>query len=329
MRKARLLPPLLSLRAFESASRHLSFSKAADELSVTQSAVSRHIRNLEIFLNRRLFIRQGRFVVLSEHGKAYFDRVSAGLSIIEDATTALVARSRSSVLTVDVLPTLGMRWLAPRLHKFSQNFPAVELHLITSIEPVSFDSGPADVAIRVGQPKTADVPRREDGGGDLRARIDLEMIDDWEGVHHQFLFPDTLVAVYNPEFISPPASPAGLSQSTLITTATRAHAWEDWLRSCGIQNFKPKRMLSFGHFFMSLEAALEGRGIAILPEVLIEPEIASGKLRILFHKAESDGGYYLLFPKITGSEQKVANFQQWISRAAAEYRREREGAGDE
>jgi len=322
MRTARTLPPLLSLRAFESAARHLSFSKAADELCVTQSAVSRHVRNLEDHIQRRLFIRQGRFVLLSEDGKRYFDKISAGLSVIEDATASLMARNKASVLTVDVLPTLGMRWLAPRLHQFSQAHPSIELHLITSIEPVNFTSSATNVAIRVGRPKEpAGVRRSPQSVGEQFAKIDLEMLDDWEGIQHEFLFPDTLVAVYNPELVIPPTSPRNLSHSTLISTVTRGRAWQDWFNIGGIGDIKPRKTLSFGHFFMSLQAAIEGRGIAILPEVLIEPELASGRLKILFHKAESEGGYFLLFRKSAMQEKRVAYFRRWAVQAAAEYRR--------
>ena len=325
MKTSRKLPPLLALRAFESASRHMSFSRAASELCVTQSAISRHIKNLEDIFQKKLFIRRGRSVLLSPEGQQYFEKITVGFALIEEATNAFASNRDDSVLRLNVLPTLGMRWLAPRLHQFSQVLPNTEVHLISSIEPVNFKSGGADLAIRVGQMETARIAEPDALDGTVHAplaKIDLEMLDDPEGISGDELFGDILVVVYNPEFIEPPATPAELSQHVLISTVTRPSAWEDWFRIGGLEEaIRGRKQLSFGHFFMSLQAALEGKGIAILPEVLIEQELASGRLRRLFHKAESAGRYYLLFRGDEAEWRKIRLFRRWIRQAAVEYRR--------
>lgn len=322
MKTTRKLPPLLALRAFESASRHLSFSRAASELCVTQSAISRHVKNLEESFQKKLFIRRGRSVLLSPEGQQLFDKITVGFGLIEEAAKAFHTRD-DGILRLNVLPTLGMRWLAPRLHQFSQFSPNIEIHLISSIEPVNFRSD-VDLAIRVGQlkaPGTSGRDGKDQAMSGALAKIDLEMLDEWEGVAGDDLFADILVAVYNPEFLKPPSTPDELSNYVLISTMTRASAWEDWFRIGGLAPISGRRRLSFGHFFMSLQAALEGKGIAILPEVLIEQDLASGRLRRLFHKAESAGRYYLLFRKDEASRKKIRLFRRWITDAAAEYRR--------
>lgn len=324
MATTRRLPHLLALRAFESASRHLSFSRAADELFVTQSAISRHIKNLEDSFQKKLFLRRGRAVVLSPDGQRLYEKLAIGFGLIDEATKAFTEDRANRILRVSVLPTLGMFWLAPRLSQFSLAHPDIEVHLISSIEPVNFDRGEIDVAIRVGL--LADQLEAETEGKtpDARkplAKIDLRMVENWEGVESVPLFPDILVVVYNPELIQPPETPEQLSEHVLISTMTRASAWADWFDIGGVALQLGRKQLSFGHFFMSLQAALEGKGIAILPEVLVERELVAGRLRRLFHKAQSAGQYYLLFRSSQFEDRKVKLFRKWLSGEAAVHRR--------
>lgn len=192
-----------------------------------------------------------------------------------------------------------------------------------SIDPVRFASGEVDVAVRVGQVTGAldsDEAMAASAPSEGLARIDLEMVDDWKDVQAVPLFSDILVAVFNPDRISPPATLAELSRSVLLSTMTRASAWADWFAAGGMHVPNPARQVSFGHFFMALQAALEGKGIAVLPEVLVERELASGRLRRLFHKAPSAGRYHLLFRDSGFESRKVRVFRQWLSRESATYR---------
>lgn len=323
MATSRRLPHLLALRAFESASRHLSFSRAAEELFVTQSAISRHIKNLEDSFQKKLFLRRGRSVVLSPEGQKFYEKLAVGFGLIDEATKAFAEERDRRILRINVLPTLGMFWLAPRLNQFSQAHPDIEVHLISSIDPVDFDRGPIDVAIRVGRLGADLEPAAPAGAAPAAtplAKIDLRMVEDWEGIESVPLFPDILVAVYNPERMPAPQTPEHLSEHVLISTMTRAHAWADWFDVAGLAPRKAGKQLSFGHFFMSLQAAIEGKGIAILPEVLVERELVSGRLARLFHKAHSAGQYYLLFRESDFENRKVQVFRRWLSGEAASYR---------
>lgn len=324
MATTRRLPHLLALRAFESASRHLSFSRAADELFVTQSAISRHIKNLEDSFQRKLFLRRGRAVVLSPEGQKLYEKLTVGFGLIDEATKAFAEDRDGRILRVSVLPTLGMFWLAPRLSQFSLAHPDIEVHLISSIEPADFGRGQIDVAIRVGllgDELEAEQVEEQKNLPRSRAKIDLRMVESWDGVESVPLFPDILVAVFNPALLQPPERPEQLSEHVLISTMTRANAWKDWFDIGGIPFQQGRRQLSFGHFFMSLQAALEGKGIAILPEVLIERELLDGRLQCLFHKARSAGQYYLLFPEGQLEDRKVRLFRRWLSGEAAAHRR--------
>ena len=167
------LPPLLAVRAFEAAGRHLSFSKAADELHVTQGAISRQIRLLEEFLRAPLFVRQARHVELTDFGRRCFAAASNALDQIEKITLESLESVRT--LSVSVLPTIGALWLMPRLTSFMIAHPEIQLIVSSSLEPVDFSRDNIDVAIRVGQ-----LP------GDVEVegapQILFRMTKTWEGV---------------------------------------------------------------------------------------------------------------------------------------------------
>ncbi|HEX7126671.1 MAG TPA: LysR family transcriptional regulator [Thermodesulfobacteriota bacterium] len=184
----RRLPSLSSVRAFEAAGRRLSFTGAAEELNVTQGAVSRQVRALEEYLGVRLFRRAARSVVLTAEGEEYLRAVRESFDRLEQATLRILGRPESRVLTLNVLPTLASRWVIPRLLSFTEPNTPIEVRMITSIAPVDFGRDDIDVAIRVGSPHGQVV---EPG----RARIDLVMTDDWRGVSADFLFPDVIVPV--------------------------------------------------------------------------------------------------------------------------------------
>ena len=162
----RRLPPLNTLRGFDAASRHLSFSLAAQELFITQGAVSRQIRELEEFLGTALFIRATRRVELTDAGKDYFFAIQHIFAELERATNRLNRKRKSKAVTLDILPTLATMWLMPRLEQFSEAHPDVDLRIITSIQPVDFGSDRADIAIRVGRLPGREVHRHEDLGPD-------------------------------------------------------------------------------------------------------------------------------------------------------------------
>ena len=312
---SRTLPSLKALRAFEAAARHLSFSRAADELGVTQGAVSRQIKALEEYLGVVLFRRLTRALDLTEAGREYHLSMRDAFDRMERATLHIANRGERQVLTVSVLPTFAMRWLMPRLSSFIEAHPTIEVRFITSILPVSFGHEDIDVAIRVG---VVDATEADDA----KPRIDLKMTDDWSGVRADRIGPDMLVAVCSPGLRvgkRPLRTPRDLARCTLLHTTTRPHAWPDWFRAVGMTPIKRENEPAFGHFFMTMQAAAEGRGVAVVPEVLVGADLAAGTLVKPFDlRAESAGAYFLLCRRHQWDLPKITAFRQWLLDQAAQ-----------
>lgn len=312
LQKFRRLPPLNSLRAFETAARHLSFSLAAVELNVTQSAISRQIKSLETYLGFPLFRRLPRSLELTEQGQRFAEPLQEAFEQLCRATESVVSEHRPATLNINVLPTLAMKWLIPRLLHFSAANPNVEVRMITSIRPVDFRVDEVDVAIRVGP-----VQRKHKHS---KSPIDLVMTRDWMDIRAVPFLPDTLVPVCAPSLLKkgPPIyQPADLRHHTLIHNATREKGWPYWLETMGVDHTQITRYIAYGHFFMTIQAAIEGKGIALVPEVLIEDELTSGGLVALFGEQRVEvGSYYILCRESDYNNVKVAHFREWIMNEA-------------
>lgn len=306
---SRHLPSLNALRAFEAAGRHLSFSRAAEELRVTQGAVSRQVKALEEYLDVQLFHRLTRSLALTAQGEAYLPTMCEAFDLMEKATRDVLNRADRGVLTVSVLPTIAMRWLIARLPGFTDGNPKIEVRMITSIRPVDFRREDIDVAIRVGTLNDA-------AAGDGGARIDLVMMKDWAGVRACRLMPDILVPVCAAALVDgdpPLRCLEDIRHHTLLHTTTRARAWADWLEAAGLGDLDPGTDPSFGHFFMTLQAATEGRGIAIVPEILVAADLKVGNLVIPFDiPVESSGAYFLLCREHQWNTPKIRAFREWL-----------------
>lgn len=306
---SRRLPSLNALRTFEAAARNLSFRLAAEELFVTQGAVSRQIKALEDYLGVQLFNRLTRAVELTEHGMALLGPVRDALDQIEQAVNRIMARRGGGILTVSTLPTLAIKWLVPRLVSFSEQHPEIEVHLVSSIRPVDFARDQIDVGIRVGQPVGA-------GSGKSGPRIDLSMVESWEGIRAEQLTSDDLVAVCAPHMLPggrPVRSAEELGEFTLLHMATRPNAWPDFLDAIGWSVPEPRKGPSFGHFFMVLDAASQGHGIALVPRILAEQDLTARRLAIAIdHKVKSSGAYYFLCRHHHWDMPKVRAFREWL-----------------
>lgn len=312
---ARKLPSLIALRAFEAAARHLSFTAAACELNVTQGAISRHIKALELYFGVTLFHRLPRSLELTAEGAAYFPALREALDTIERATRRLLNRNEERILTLSVLPTFAMSWVIPRLAGFNALHPNLEIHMVTSILPVDF-SGEIDMAIRVGR-------RPADGTADHGARIDLVMATDWNGIEAEFLMPDVITPVCSPNLANGRPGlriPADLRHHTLLHTATRPHAWADWLSAVGVDEVDPAAGPAYGHFFMALQAAARGQGIACVPTIVVADDIAAGRLVAPFQRVESAGSYHLLYRKHEAHSRKIQIFRDWLMSEAEPFR---------
>jgi LysR family glycine cleavage system transcriptional activator len=285
------LPPIGSLVAFECAARHESFSRAAEELALTQSAVSRQIRALEEIVGVALFERVRQRVVLSEAGRAYLADVRRSLGDLGDATHRVMGFAGTrGVLDLAVLPTFGTRWLVPRLPRFLAAHPGVTVDLAARIEPFDFAAEPFDAAIHVGQPVWA--------GGVLEHLMDEEVVPVGR--------PDWLAS----RGLSTPADLAGLP---LLHQSTRPSAWADWFASVGVTTDAAWRGPRFDQFSMVAEAAACGMGAALVPRFLIEEELASGRLTQLFPEPlATRSAYYVVHPASKGRSALLRAFEEWI-----------------
>lgn len=285
------LPPIGSLVAFEAAARHESFSRAAEELHLTQGAISRQIRTLEEIVGVPLFERIRRRVVLSEAGRAYLDDVRRTLADLGEATHRLMGYAGTrGVLDLAVLPTFGARWLVPRLPRFLADHPDVTVNLSARIEPFDFAEEPFDAAIHVGQPVWA--------GGVLAHLMDEEVVPvappDWPRRHGV-------------------AGPADLVDRPLLHQSTRPSAWSDWFANLGIATDGAWRGPRFDQFAMVVGAAIAGLGAALVPRFLIEEELAGGRLVVLFPEPlHTRSAYYVVHPASRGRSALLRAFADWI-----------------
>ncbi|WP_435988754.1 transcriptional regulator GcvA [Sulfitobacter sp. SH24] len=305
----RRFPSLNALRTFEAAARHLSFSMAAEELNVTQAAVSRQIKLLEDDFGTALFNRLTRAVELTDAGRRLFPQVSDAFYQLELASSQVWGNKGSGVLTVSVLPTFSVKWLMPRLLDFSELHPDIEVHLVNTIAPVNFERAEVDLAIRVGSTESQDSNLSQ-------VEIDLLMVRGGEALIYQELLPDEMIAVASPDYLArhgPITNVYDLQHVDLIHMATRQNAWADYLFALGLKAPPTQDGPSYGHFFLSLQAAIEGRGVALVPEILGKADLRSGLLvQALPQKVQSAGAYYLIGRKSGWKQKKIRIFREWI-----------------
>jgi len=311
-RRVHRLPPLNSLRAFETAARYLSFSMAAAELNVTQSAISRQIKALEDYVGMPLFRRLPRSIELTDQGRRFAAPLHEAFEQLHHATQIVFNDHRPSTLNINVLPTLAMKWLIPRLPHFAAANPTIEVRMITSIRPVNFRVDENDVAIRVG-------PAHKQSKKEM-SPIDLVMTQDWADIRSIPILPDALIAVCSPTLLKngPPIRKASdLRHHTLIHTASREKGWPYWLEAMGLDDAEIGNSTAYGHFFMAIQAAIEGNGVAVVPAVLLESELKSGSLIALFEgKRVVAGAYYLMCRECDWHSPKIKCFREWLLKEA-------------
>lgn len=311
MSTTRKLPPLPAIRSFEAAARHRSFTIAADELNVTQGAVSLQVRKLEEFLGKKLFVRLTRRVELTDDGMEYYAACRSMLEDLEQATERLVARNGRDTLTISTIPTISVLWLMPRLADFATLHPHIEVRVVSDIRPIDLHRGGIDAAIRVGPlPGQRYLPSQPG--------IDLTLVKRWDGIQAEFLFDDVLVPVMSRrlwEDMGPVNAPADLLRFPLIHTASRPQAWRDWLRAQDVPAAAPPAALECGHFYISMRAAQEGKGVAIIPEVLLNgyPGLHDLVMPLAArHRVPSAGAYYLLTREAALQGSAVKHFRDWM-----------------
>jgi LysR family glycine cleavage system transcriptional activator len=286
MKKEPRLPPLHALRAFEAAARLESFSRAAEELHVTHGAVSHQVRALEEFLGAALFARNGRRVALTADGRAFAERVRAALRDIGEAANSFRRPERANRLTVSLLPSFAARWLMPRIGRFMAKHPEISVNVHASLALVDFERDEVDMAIRFGR-------------------------GDWPRVDAEKFMDDEYFPVASPRFNRGrlPVRPAELAQFRLVTSDDEP--WTPWFRAAGVKLAEPAGPI-FSDSSMVVQAAVDGRGIALARRSIAEGDLAAGTLVRLFDIATpAPGSYYLVRPAGALSE-KVAAFRAWM-----------------
>jgi LysR family glycine cleavage system transcriptional activator len=304
----RRLPPLLALRAFEAAGRQLSFSKAAEELNVTQGAISRQIKLLEEFLKAPLFRRLSRQVELTPFGQSYLVPATQALDLIENAT--LQGLEQAHALSVSLLPTMAALFLMQRLTAFMTAYPEIRLQVSASLEPVNFKRDPVDLALRVGR-----VPGHHYAEGG--SQITFKMCESWSDVSALHLWDDYITPVCSKDFLArhgPIESIGDLARHALIHNTARPDCWPAWLRASGHEDLTGRARLEVGHSYMAVLAARSGQGVACVPVIDVEtPEWRDELVQPFDLKLQSSGAYYLLCPREKALSPEVKLFSSWLT----------------
>lgn len=293
----RKIPSTAALVSFESAARHESFTKAAQELSLTQGAVCRQIAALEGFLNVELFRRSRRGVKLTEAGLSYSRQVAAQLDAVERDTLSVMGQQGAVAIELAVVPTFGTRWLLPRLKDFQRLHPHVTVNLTNRTRPFLFADTPFDAAIYFG-----------DG--------------EWPGAQAFPLMGERSVPVCSPALLpgSTLQHPAALAELPLLQQTTRPYAWRQWFNSAGLQVARDLTGPRYELFSMLAQAAIHQMGVALIPPFLIEQELLRKELVIAHQHAFSDArAYHLMIPERKVESASLKAFRDWLIGAARNY----------
>ncbi len=291
------LPPLNGLLVFEAAARHLSFTRAAAELNVTQTAISHQIRRLEEQLGLRLFLRRNRALELTREAREYLPSVRAAFQDLRAATERLRHGMRDDLLTVSTLVSLAAKWLVPRLAAFQEAHPEIEVRIATGTRLVDFQREEVDLAIRHGR-------------------------GHWQGLRADWLMAEEIFPVCAPGLLTGPrklARPEDLANHTLLHVEPGADEWQMWLTAVGLPvNLATRRGMRFDDRLMAMQAAVDGLGVAMGHAPIVEADIASGRLVVPFgaYQLPAGTGYYLVGPNATAESPKIAKFRTWQLAAA-------------
>jgi DNA-binding transcriptional LysR family regulator len=291
MNRRTLVPSISLLEAFEASARHASFTRAAHELHLTQSAVSRQVQSLEALLQVTLFHRSGRSIRLTEIGAGYAREIRAALVQIRGATARTIAfRTGVGSLHLAILPTFGSKWLLPRLNDFQTRHPGVLIHIHSRITPFEFSESGMDAAITAG-------------------------MGPWPGLIAHPLLEDDRVLIASPKLLDqkPLTCPEDLYGHTLLGVSTRPHAWQDWFIAHGLSLRKMQQGTLFEFTAHLIQAVVAGMGVGVVTRVLVEEDLRQSNLAIPF--ADSVPGrhrYCLVHPPEKDGFPPLIAFREWL-----------------
>jgi LysR family glycine cleavage system transcriptional activator len=291
-----MLPSLTGLHTFEVAARHLSFTLAASELNVTQTAISHQIRRLEEQLGIPLFIRRNRGLALTREAQDYLPAIRSAFEDLRRATDRLRRANRDGLLTVSTTASLATKWLVSRVAAFQDAHPGIEVRITTSAHLVDFHRDEVDVAVRYGR-------------------------GSWPGLRADWLMAEQIFPVCSPALLGgdrPLRQPEDLAHHTLLHTMVSREDWQLWLTASGLPlSIATRRGLMFDQGFMAVQAAVEGLGVALGRTHLVEVDILAGRLLAPFDMVlPQDAGYYVVTPEATADAPKIALFRQWLVQSA-------------
>ncbi|WDY57944.1 LysR family transcriptional regulator [Pseudomonas sp. PSKL.D1] len=287
----RLVPSMTALQCFEAAARHLSFTRAAEELHLTQSAVSKQVAQLEEMLRHHLFLRIRRRLQLTPAGSLYLAEVNKILTQVDMSSRyVLTYGEQTEILKVATQPSFGVRWLIPHLKGFGKRHPNIHLDIRNEMEPFALLQGSADVVFFYGQ-------------------------GTWPGATCVELFREEVVPVCAPELLAGRelADAAALAELVLLQSTSRPEAWHEWFLELGLHSVSAYHGPRFDTFYMALSAAQSGCGVALVPRYLVAKELADGSLVVAWpHAMRSAGAHYLAYAEHAAEVPKVRALVGWV-----------------
>jgi LysR family glycine cleavage system transcriptional activator len=293
--KKRRLPPLNPLKSFEAAGRNGSFTKAAEELSVSPVAISRQVGVLEEYFGTKLFERQPQLVRLTPAGREFLPAVTAALDLLDGAAERLRRLNTRRALTVCTYPSFALNWLIPRLQRFRAAHPDIEINMSTAVKPTEFDYEQVDVAILFSHETLA-------------------------GLAVQPILPDVIQPVCSPALLEgphPPNTVENLRHHAFLHNRYRRLDWHDWLEGAGIKEIKPDHELTFRGSRLVYQAAMDGLGIAIAQRLLVADDIEKGRLVAPLGPALQRASNYCLASRPERlDDPNVRAFRDWIAEEA-------------
>jgi DNA-binding transcriptional LysR family regulator len=292
----RKIPSLQALACFDAAARHESYTRAAQELALTQGAVSRQITALEEFLGMALFRRTRHGVALTERGAAYAKQVAPRLQGLEqDTLDAMSTQGPGSAVYLAAVPTFATRWLIPRLPHLAAQHPSITVHIETRTRPFMFGETPFDAALYAG---TAD------------------QVNNWAGTRSVRLLAEEVVPVCSPRLMGQEKSlsPEAIAQLPLLQQSTRSDAWRQWFDAMEVAAPLALSGPRYELFSMTVAAAVHGLGLALVPRMLIEDELARAELVVACNQPlRGKRAYFLVMPERAEERPAMALFLAWIT----------------
>jgi LysR family glycine cleavage system transcriptional activator len=279
------------LRAFEAAARHCNFRNAADELSVSHSAISHQVKFLEEFLQVELFVRRSRSVELTKTGHNYYLVLRDVFDRLADATNRIVVPRSANVLTLQVYSTFAIRWLLPRMGNLQKAHPDLQIRLITAQTDVDFDHDNIDLAVMIGEPSRSDL-------------------------HYEFMYRSSVFPVCSPSLLSglkPLNKPADLTCHTILQVHPSEKDWGIWLEENDVPGLDLESGVQFDSYDHALNAAADGIGIALAMQPFAARDLRSGVLVEPFdRRIKGSGDWYLVCRSERKQEPKINLFSEWL-----------------